>query len=68
MGTEQRKFRRSDDRIIAGVCAGLAEPLDINVVLVRLAYVALSLFSAGFPGLLLYLLCWIIVPPKNSNQ
>jgi phage shock protein C len=48
--------------MIAGVCAGLAEYLDIDVTLARVGYVLLSILSAGFPGTLLYIILWIVMP------
>ncbi len=56
-------LRRSrDEKMIGGVCGGLAEWLGWDVTLVRVAYVILSLLSAGFPGILVYILLWIIMP------
>jgi len=48
--------------MIAGVCGGLAEWLGWDVTLVRVAYVVLSVLSAGFPGVLVYVLLWIVMP------
>ncbi len=58
----ERKLRRSNDQMIAGVCAGIAEYLGLDVTLVRVAYVLLSILSAGFPGTLLYIILWIVMP------
>ncbi|HOG06312.1 MAG: PspC domain-containing protein [Paludibacter sp.] len=58
----KKKLRRSRDQMIAGVCAGLAEYLDIDVTLARVGYVLLSILSAGFPGTLLYIILWIVMP------
>ena len=56
-------LRRSrEKRMIAGVIGGLAERYDLNVTLLRVVYVVVSLLSAAFPGILVYLLLWIIVP------
>lgn len=60
----QKKLRRSSDQMIAGVCAGIAEYFDLDVTLVRVLYVILSVISVGFPGMLLYLILWIIMPKK----
>lgn len=48
--------------MIAGVCAGIAEYLGIDPTVIRVCYAALSVFSAGFPGLLLYIILCIIMP------
>jgi phage shock protein C len=48
--------------MIAGVCGGLAEWLAWDVTLVRLLYVVISIASAAFPGVLVYLILWIAMP------
>lgn len=59
---EGKKLRRSrEQRMIAGVCGGIAEYFDLDVTLVRVAYVLLSLFTA-FAGILVYLLLTMIIP------
>lgn len=60
----EKKLRRSKDQMIAGVCAGIAEYLRLDVTLVRVGYVLLSILSAGFPGTLLYIILWLVMP-KN---
>lgn len=67
MSMPEKTFRRGRDKVIAGVCSGLAEYFGLDVVLVRLAYAILSLCTTGFPSLLIYILCWIIVPIKDSE-
>ncbi len=58
------KLTRSDDRILGGVCAGLAEYFSLDPTVVRIAYVVLSILSVGFPGTLVYIILWIVIPPK----
>lgn len=48
--------------MIAGVCGGIARWLGWNPTLVRFLYVVISLASAAFPGILVYLLLWILMP------
>lgn len=57
-----RKLTRSNDRVIAGVCAGLAEYFGFDPALTRLGYVLLSVLSAAFPGILVYIILWIVMP------
>jgi len=57
-----RILRKSQDKVLAGVCGGLAEYFGLDLTLVRLGYVLLSLISAAFPGLLVYVILWIIMP------
>ena len=61
-----KKLYRSSNRILAGVWGGVAEYLDVDPTLIRVIYVALSMFTAGFPGLLLYIILMILMP--NYDQ
>ena len=67
MMSEKKRIKRSDDKVIAGVLGGFAEYFDIDPVIVRVIYVVLSIFSAGFPGLLIYLILWIAIPKKTAQ-
>ncbi|NLI71501.1 MAG: PspC domain-containing protein [Bacteroidales bacterium] len=58
----KKKLTRSDDRMIAGVCGGIAEYFEFDATLVRIAYVLISMVSAAFPGLLAYLILILIMP------
>ena len=58
----ERKLRRSHDQMIAGVCAGLGEYFGIDITLTRVGFALLSLLSAGFPGTLVYVILWIVMP------
>ena len=62
MNTARKLTRSYHDRMIAGVCGGLADYFDVDPTLVRVGYVLLSVLSAGFPGLLVYIVLWMIVP------
>jgi phage shock protein C len=55
-----RRSRR--DRMLAGVCGGLAEWLGWDPTLVRVLYVVGSILSAAFPGALVYVLLWLVMP------
>jgi phage shock protein PspC (stress-responsive transcriptional regulator) len=56
-------LRRSrDDRIIAGVCGGLAAWLGWTPFRVRLLYVLVSILSAAFPGIAVYIVLWVVIP------
>ena len=61
-----KKLMRSDDRVFAGVCGGIAENLDFDPVMVRIAYAFLTLFTA-FSGLIFYLVLWLVMPEKNRQ-
>jgi len=60
----EKKLRRSNDKMLAGVCAGLAEYFGLEVSMVRIGYVAISIFSVGFPGLVLYIAMALIIPQQ----
>ena len=59
----QGGIRRSrSNAMIGGVCAGIAEHFDWSVTGTRVAYVLLSIISAAFPGILVYLILWLVLP------
>jgi phage shock protein C len=61
-----KKLRRSNkNRMIAGVCGGIAEYFDMDPTIVRIVYVLVSILSVAFPGILVYLVMWIIVPRSD---
>jgi phage shock protein PspC (stress-responsive transcriptional regulator) len=60
------KLKRSKDRMIAGVCGGIAEWLGWSADKVRLIYVIVSILSAAFPGIIVYLLLWLIMPDADE--
>lgn len=60
-----RPLRRSrDDRVVAGVVGGLAHYFDIDPTMARVLYVVVSVLSAAFPGLLVYIIMWVLVPEE----
>ena len=61
----KRLYRSRKNRMIAGVCGGIAEYFDVDPTLVRLAWIFFSF--AGGAGLLAYLIAWIIVPEENKQ-
>lgn len=62
--------RSADNRVLGGALAGLAEYFGVDATLVRICYVALTIFSAAFPGLLLYIIMLLLMPepPKKTNK
>jgi len=60
-----RSLQRSKkDRMIAGVCGGIAESYGWDPTLVRIAYVLVSIISAAFPGILFYIILWVLIPEE----
>ena len=61
--TSGRTLVRSRDKMIAGVCAGIAEYFGWDVTLFRVVFVLASILSAAFPGILVYIVFWAVMPP-----
>lgn len=54
--------RNPNDKVIAGVIGGLARRFGVSSTMLRFAYAAFSLLSAAFPGIIVYILLWVIMP------
>ena len=54
--------RSRRNSLIAGVCGGLAEWLGWDPTLVRVLYVLVSILSAAFPGIIVYIVLWVLMP------
>jgi phage shock protein C len=62
---QDRVLRRSRrHRMIGGVVGGAAEYLGMDPTLARVLYVIISIVSAAFPGILVYLICWAVIPEE----
>jgi len=59
-----RLHRSRQNVMIAGVCGGIAEWLGWDPTLVRVLYVVLALISTAFPGLLVYVILWLVMPQE----
>jgi len=58
-----KRLRRSEtDKIIAGVCGGIGEYFNVDPVVIRLLYLVISVLTAVGPGVLCYIIAWIIIP------
>ena len=58
-------YRSTSNRILAGVCGGIANWLGWSPTMVRVLYVIISILSVAFPGALAYIILWIVMP-KDS--
>lgn len=66
MSEKKEQLRRSNDRIIACVCGGIAERFGWPANRVRIVYALLSILSAAFPGTIVYIVLWFLMPgPKD---
>ena len=64
--SDRGRMRRSrKNAMIGGVCAGIAEHFAWSVTGTRVAYVLLSIISAAFPGILVYLILWLLLPQDD---
>ena len=54
--------------MIAGVVAGLAQYFSMDVTVLRVLYVLVSIISVAFPGILAYILLWILIPEEGSTS
>jgi phage shock protein PspC (stress-responsive transcriptional regulator) len=57
-------LRSRSNRVIAGVCGGLAKSLGWNATAVRILYVLVSILSVAFPGALAYVILWLVMPEE----
>ena len=63
--TKQKKLRRPvEGRKIAGVAMAMANYFNIDIIFVRLLWL-LALVPGGFPGIVPYLICWIVIPEED---
>lgn len=60
-------MRSREHRVIAGVCGGLAEWLGWSPGLVRTLFVLVSVLSVAFPGIIVYLILWIVMPQRGES-
>lgn len=65
---QKKLTRSSSNKVLAGVLGGLAEYFEVDATLIRVCYAALSVLSAGFPGILLYIIMALIIPMKGPED
>jgi phage shock protein C len=62
----KQQLRRSrSNRMIGGVVSGLADYFDLDITLARVLYVLGSILSAAFPGILVYVILWVLMPSED---
>ena len=64
--SEKRLRRSKKHRMLGGVIGGFAEYFDRDPTLLRVLYVLISVLSAAFPGIFVYLILWVIVPSEEG--
>lgn len=66
MNATRTLARSRDDRMLAGVIGGIAARFGWNSTVLRIAYVVLLAASAAFPGILVYLILWLLMPEEGA--
>jgi phage shock protein C len=65
---EGKQLKRSkSNRMIAGVVSGLAKYIGMDPVVARVIFVLVSVFSAAFPGILVYIILWLVIPEEQEK-
>lgn len=64
---ENKKLTRSNNRMVAGICAGIADYFGWDVTVTRLIYALATIFTA-FSGTIVYIVLWIIIPERRYND
>lgn len=62
----KKLYRNINNKMLCGVCSGVADYFGIDPTIVRVIYAVLSLFTASFPGLILYFVLALIIPSDNG--
>ena len=65
MSNIKRLTRNTDNKVIAGLCSGIADYFEIDPVIVRLAWIIFACMAGG--GIIAYLIGWVIVPSKHTQ-
>jgi phage shock protein C len=68
MHMAKKLYRSQTQKMIGGVCSGLAEYFDLDVNILRLLFIALTLLTAILPMLIFYIIAWLIVPVEEEAK
>ena len=66
LNTPKRLTRSSKDKMLAGICGGIAEYMVVDPTIIRLVFALATFFTVVFPGVLIYLIMWIVVPKDRE--
>lgn len=66
LNSPKRLTRSRKDRMLAGICGGIADYMVIDPTVVRLIFALATFFTVVFPGVLIYLIMWIVVPKERE--
>jgi phage shock protein PspC (stress-responsive transcriptional regulator) len=62
----KKLYRLEKNKLIAGICAGIADAYSLDPTVVRLAVVFLTILTAFWPGVITYLVAWYLLPEKSE--
>lgn len=62
----KKLYKRTNNKMLSGVCAGFADFIGIDPTIVRVIYALVSFFTGGFPGVIIYIMLAIIIPEDNG--
>lgn len=65
VGKTPKRLTRSPDKVVGGVCAGIADYLDADPTAIRVLWSIITVFTAFIPGIIAYLICWILMPERS---
>ena len=68
MDSFKRLYRSRSERKIAGLCGGLGEYFGVDPVAIRLLWVVLTFFTGVVPGVLAYIVAWLVVPEAHASR
>lgn len=66
LNTPRRLMRSSKDKMLAGICGGIAEYMVVDPTIIRLVFALATFFTVVFPGVLIYLIMWVVVPKDRE--
>ena len=64
----QKLYRSREDKIIGGVCGGLGEYFGVDSTILRLGWVAITIFSGVIPGVFIYFIALLIIPRRQNLE
>ena len=64
----EKKLYRSGNKMLGGVCAGISEYLDLDSTLIRILWAIIAIFTGIVPGIIVYIICWIIIPLNPAER
>lgn len=65
---EKRLMRSKTNRMVAGICGGIGEYFNIDPNLIRVLWIVITVLSGFLPGILAYILVWVIIPEGEKEE